>query len=339
MTQAIAVGGRLGQALYRSEHFRVLPLGLRVDGKPTAEQWDKFGDVLRALHVASIWATADWLLYGDGRGDYGETYDAAIARLGLSYGRMANLLWLARKFEFSRRHENLSAEHHALVGGLETTKEQDRWLDKAEREQWDYAELRAALRAARHAARTIDRDWPEGKYGVILADPPWRPDEGLLDPTREIENQYPTLTLGELIALDEHVKGIAATDCVLLLWTTTQKIAEAVEVVDAWGFTVKSGAVWVKDTSGMGYWFRGRHELLVLATVGHPATPLEGDRPDSVIVAPRRGHSQKPDEQYALVERMFPGVPKIELFARECKARPVTWATWGNEAIAVRGAA
>ena len=176
----------------------------------------------------------------------------------------------------------------------------------------------------------IDVVWPEGRYGVILADPPWQPDAGVLDPSRQIENQYPTLDLDGLVALRDRVDGIALPDCVLLMWTTAQKIAEAVAVIDAWGFTVKSGAVWVKPSIGMGYWFRQRHELLILATRGNPETPLEADRPDSVITADRRGHSEKPDEVYALIEGMFPGVPKAEIFAR---AERTGWAHGTNETV------
>lgn len=40
-------------------------------------------------------------------------------------------------------------------------------------------------------------------------------------------------------------------------------------------------------------------------------------------------HSRKPDEAYELIERIYPELPKIELFARQ--ARP-GWAAWGNQA-------
>jgi N6-adenosine-specific RNA methylase IME4 len=46
-----------------------------------------------------------------------------------------------------------------------------------------------------------------------------------------------------------------------------------------------------------------------------------------VIEAPRRKHSQKPDEVYEQIERMFEG-PYIELFARQ---RRDGWEAWGNE--------
>jgi N6-adenosine-specific RNA methylase IME4 len=185
---------------------------------------------------------------------------------------------------------------------------------------------RPAARAAKLAAAV----WPDGKFGVILADPPWRPEiPGVMPPNRRIENQYPTLDLDGLIAHRTHVDALALPDCVLLLWTLPAKLGEAVRLVEAWGFTVKSGAVWIKPSVGMGYWFRQRHELLLLATRGAPDAPLEADRPDSVIEHARQRHSQKPDVVYTLIERMFPAVPKVEIYARG--QRP-GWAYATNEA-------
>jgi hypothetical protein len=47
----------------------------------------------------------------------------------------------------------------------------------------------------------------------------------------------------------------------------------------------------------------------------------------SVIMAPVGAHSQKPDEAYARMERLFGG-PYLELFARRPRAG---WTTWGDE--------
>jgi N6-adenosine-specific RNA methylase IME4 len=48
----------------------------------------------------------------------------------------------------------------------------------------------------------------------------------------------------------------------------------------------------------------------------------------SLIKAPSREHSRKPDEQYDRIERLVNG-PYLELFARQ--AWP-GWSSWGNEA-------
>ncbi len=47
----------------------------------------------------------------------------------------------------------------------------------------------------------------------------------------------------------------------------------------------------------------------------------------SWFYAPVQGHSVKPEEQYAIIERCSPG-PYLELFAR--RRRP-GWSVWGNE--------
>jgi N6-adenosine-specific RNA methylase IME4 len=98
--------------------------------------------------------------------------------------------------------------------------------------------------------------------------------------------------------------------------------------MDAWGFTYRTNIVWVKDAIGLGYWVRNQHELLLIGARGEMRAPAVGARRSSVIKSPRREHSRKPDEAYALIEQMYPELPKIELFARH--ARP-GWAAWGND--------
>jgi N6-adenosine-specific RNA methylase IME4 len=73
---------------------------------------------------------------------------------------------------------------------------------------------------------------------------------------------------------------------------------------------------------------RNQHELLLIGRRGEMPVPLPANRPPSVIQAPRREHSQKPDEAYEVIERMYPGLPKIELFARNIRPG---WMQWGNE--------
>jgi predicted DNA-binding transcriptional regulator AlpA len=56
-----------------------------------------------------------------------------------------------------------------------------------------------------------------------------------------------------------------------------------------------------------------------------------GASPTRVIHAPRGAHSEKPDVLYEAVERMYPTLPKLELF---CRGRPRPgWTGWGNEAL------
>jgi N6-adenosine-specific RNA methylase IME4 len=99
--------------------------------------------------------------------------------------------------------------------------------------------------------------------------------------------------------------------------------------MEAWGFTYKSQAVWVKHKAATGFWFRGQHELLFVGTKGKVPAPAPGDAWASIIEAAARKHSQKPDIVYELIESYFPNLPKIELNARG-PARD-GWETWGPE--------
>ena len=162
---------------------------------------------------------------------------------------------------------------------------------------------------------------PPGLYNLIYADPPWRYDFAESS-NREIENQYPTMPLEAIMALQVP----AAKDCVLFMWATSPKLGEAMLVVGSWGFTYRTSAAWVKDKIGMGYYFRQRHELLLVATKGSPGTPEPQNRPDSVIEAPRLAHSEKPDI-HSLIEKMYPDSKKLELFSRRSA---VGWDSWGS---------
>lgn len=163
------------------------------------------------------------------------------------------------------------------------------------------------------------------RYGVLYADPPWR-YSGASDPTRTAENHYETLPTETICALP--VRDIASANAVLFLWATPPKLAEAMDVIKAWGFTYVTGAIWDKERSGLGSWFRLQHEHLLIATRGSVPPPAPKLRVGSIIRVLRGPHSQKPRGIRELIARQFPRVPRIELFARE---KVDGWDSWGNE--------
>jgi N6-adenosine-specific RNA methylase IME4 len=182
-------------------------------------------------------------------------------------------------------------------------------------------------RAAELAATTTAMPVGEKRWPVILVDPPW--DFEVYAPDKQISHpayHYPPMSIDEIKALP--VAKLAFDDCVLFLWTTQPQNFVAKEVLDAWGFEYKSGLVWDKEIPGLGYWARGQHELLLIATRGDPPLPATENVPASVIRERRREHSRKPEASYALIERMFPDLPKLELFARQIRPG---WKRWGNE--------
>jgi N6-adenosine-specific RNA methylase IME4 len=162
------------------------------------------------------------------------------------------------------------------------------------------------------------------KYSVILADPPWEYEHPISD-SRRIENHYPTMPIEEICALP--VQDICSDDAVVFLWVTTPMLKKGLQVLEAWGFEYRTERVWIKPSIGPGYWVRNRHEHLLIGVRGELPTPEY--KPDSVIEAPREEHSKKPDSVYDDIEKMYPGLDRVELFARQ---RRDGWDSWGNQA-------
>jgi N6-adenosine-specific RNA methylase IME4 len=292
----------------------------------TIGEWSDLGAAIAHQANGFMWWIGDWWLYGERY--YGEQASQA-AGVGVAPDTLSNAAAVASRIEMPRRRGNLSWSHHRAVAYLGPI-EQDEWLERAVAENLSVMELRRAIRRARVLAAPAVV-LPVGKYSVFLADPPWQYDFVEAD-NRAIENQYPTLPAHEIACFEDSagrsVADLAADDAVLYLWATNPKLREALEVMEGWGFTYVTNMVWVKDRIGMGYWARARHELLLIGKRGDFSPPEDSDRPDSVIEAPRTGHSVKPEEVYELLERLWPDAPKVELFARSQREG---WAAMGNQ--------
>lgn len=195
-------------------------------------------------------------------------------------------------------------------------------------------DLSTAEKKSRRRAREIELGakqmaLPEAKFGVILADPEWKfetySEETGMD--RSADNHYPTSSLEAIKSRD--VGSLAAEDSVLWLWVTVPLLLAGIEVMKAWGFEYKSHLIWNKDRIGTGYWFRNKHELLLIGTRGGIPAPAMGEQFPSVVDAPVGEHSAKPEKFYEIIEAYFPTLPKIELNARVARAG---WVRWGYEA-------
>lgn len=163
------------------------------------------------------------------------------------------------------------------------------------------------------------------KYQIIYADPPWR-YEFSPSKSRDIENKYPTMALHEIKELP--IGTILDVNCVLYLWATAPKLEEALSVMLSWGFVYRTCMVWDKKIIGMGRWFRGQHELLLVGLKGKIHTPPPPLRISSVYGERRTKHSKKPDYIRNKIAEWYPDKNKVELFARR---KTEGWDVWGNE--------
>jgi N6-adenosine-specific RNA methylase IME4 len=171
--------------------------------------------------------------------------------------------------------------------------------------------------------------WPEGKYRVIYADPPWSYENDLARSigATSAADHYPTMSIPELCELS--VAELAANEgAVMFVWVTAPLLAECFEVIQAWQFTYKQLIVWDKVAHHFGHYVSSRCELLLICTRGS-CTPDVQDQIDNVVTVEKtRVHSQKPERFREIIDELYPHGPRIELFARQ---RHEGWDVWGNE--------
>lgn len=178
-----------------------------------------------------------------------------------------------------------------------------------------------------HRAKAETPPLPNGKFYLILADPPWEySNVGFYQAAESVYSTMPTQNICVL-----PIQEICADPCVLFLWVTSPMLPDGLRVMSDWGFEYKASLVWVKNRApGMGWFFRVKHELLLLGTRGSLQPEF---KPESVLEAPISSHSRKPESVFEIMEKMYPFAeiqkPYCELFAR--RRHSPRWEAWGNE--------
>jgi N6-adenosine-specific RNA methylase IME4 len=161
------------------------------------------------------------------------------------------------------------------------------------------------------------------RFRTILADPPWDIQQR---GARGAQCHYDLLSLDRIEAMP--IADLAEDDAHLWLWVTNATLRHGYDVAEAWGFTVRSPLTWIKFRLGLGNYLRNATEHLLFATKGK--APVNFRSQPTWVNAPVQDHSHKPEEQYALIERISPG-PYIELFARRRPLSRSDWSVWGNQ--------
>jgi N6-adenosine-specific RNA methylase IME4 len=173
--------------------------------------------------------------------------------------------------------------------------------------------------------------FPNKKYQIIYADPPWSYRGKMMNSS--VTDHYGVMSLKDICNLP--VKDIAEKDCILFLWVTLPKLNEFMKVIKAWGFEYKTTAfVWAKKNKisdsffmGLGRWTRANPEICVLATKGQISRKSNNIR--QLQIHPIAKHSEKPAIfRQLIVDLVGDDLPRIELFARE---KTEGWDVWGNE--------
>jgi N6-adenosine-specific RNA methylase IME4 len=179
------------------------------------------------------------------------------------------------------------------------------------------------------------------KYSIIYADPPWQFGNKNIGGNGKsgAASKYMTTNIEELKAMD--VDSLAADDALLVMWWVGSMPQEAIDLVKAWGFTLKNmnGIVWNKLTAnnnphfGMGFYTRAGSESCLIATKGKfkPASRSVRAvfRSEEQIQFEGKvlRHSEKPKQVRELIIQLAGDLPRLEMFNRDD-----SWDVFGNEA-------
>ncbi len=295
--------------------------------------WQAALQFASAVEEASPYWVGDLLAYAEDRQDWREKFDQALTATDLARHTLENHTTIARKVKGRARELAPSHTHARAVTKLPPAK-QEEWLERAGDEGWTVAELERALRAAERPRVIEGQAALAGMYRVLLADPPWLyADSGATHDGSlgKAARHYEGMTIEALCALP--VEAHVLPDAVLFLWMPAPMVLTNPgprEVLEAWGFSYKTGSVWDKVLGNWGHYFRVRHEHLMVCTRGSCLPDVPTPMPDSIFVE-RRGdeHSAKPAVARQIVQRLYTRGPYLELFGR----RPVEgWDVFGNDA-------
>ena len=158
------------------------------------------------------------------------------------------------------------------------------------------------------------------KYHTVLADPPWDINQ---KGRYGAEKHYQLMSLDRIKAMP--VADFCEDNSHLWLWVPNGLLQEGLDVMKEWGFTFRSPIYWIKPRLGLGNYIRNASETLLFGTRGK--APVKFKSQPNWVFAPLQDHSPKPEEQYAIIERVSPG-PYLELFARRNQSG---WNKWGLE--------
>ena len=175
----------------------------------------------------------------------------------------------------------------------------------------------------------------QNTYDLILADPPWKQSKGGRKSVRPESSgkqlDYPVCSLEEI---KEHLRqtvNLTGENSVLFLWTIDKYLFEAQQIAEELGYKLHARMIWNKVTGiPAAFTVRFGHEYLLYMYKGKltPVATNERGKIHTVFTEQVTKHSKKPQISYEIINRLYPDLRKIELYAREEREN---YDVWGNE--------
>lgn len=173
------------------------------------------------------------------------------------------------------------------------------------------------------------------RYELIVADPPWKQAKGGKKSVRENSSgrplDYPVCSLGEI---KEHLRvadALTSDNAVLFLWTIDKYLFEAEEMAKELGYKLHARMIWNKVTGiPAAFTVRYGHEYLLYMYKGKliPVATEERGKIHTVFTEQVKRHSQKPEISFEIINKLYPELKKLEMYAR---LEREGYDCWGNE--------
>jgi hypothetical protein len=181
----------------------------------------------------------------------------------------------------------------------------------------------------------IDLLETDKKYDLLYVDPPWKQQKGGKKRVRPnssgTELDYPTISLEVIKGHIATADGLTGENSIMFLWTIDKYLFEAEELAKSLGYKLHARMIWNK-VNGIPAAFTVRfgHEYLLYMYKGKltPVASNERGKIHTVFTELAKRHSQKPEAAYQIIERLYPTLNKLEMYARNERQG---WDSWGNE--------
>ena len=163
------------------------------------------------------------------------------------------------------------------------------------------------------------------EYGLILADPPWKQAKGGKKKVRPVssgtELDYPVCSLEEIKEhLTQATSLASGGDSILFLWTIDKYLFQAQQIAEELGYKLHARMIWNKVTGiPAAFTVRYGHEYLLYMYKGKliPVATEERGKIHTVFTEKVEKHSKKPEISYEIIQRLYPNLKKLELYARQ----------------------
>ena len=139
------------------------------------------------------------------------------------------------------------------------------------------------------------------------------------------------LSLDEIFEHLKQADSLTGDNSILFLWTIEKYLFEAQELAEQLGYKLHSRMIWDKQIGiPVAFTIRFGHEYLLFMYKGKLISIAKEERGKihSVFHEKPTKHSKKPEIAYQIIERLYPTLTKLELYARNERT---SWDCWGNE--------